>query len=644
MKIKLFKAPFLVLTIALAIGLPLSAMGQTRTAPIKPKRPATTNLSPSMRKSQQLLKEGQAKTAAEETLGTDPRKRNQAPTGEGTTPDEKSLAPSKGSSAAGQMKVISPARSFTINSDNYFKTSLKTPARNQIFQYQGIKNLDVKAVTISAEDQKSLKVNRNILLARRSRSRMKTGKGQSSSGKTEQTEPAPKPDVAITKIEWLNDNNQIENLVSINKSSKGKWLKFRVYVANQANDRDAVAYRIDITAEHMYGREWPTTDAHIPRLLSKNINVVVIEVFVPQNALVKPGHQIRFFADKEQVNEDLNGANNFTKQIFEILPPIEPDLYIKRFARKRTDSKKDWGPISRGWIQYQYDIEVGNKGNIVSPPTDLTFKVQKVDHRHDHPAPILCNDWYYQIPSLGKCASHGFSTSRFKVYVEQTCQVNGVIDPENRIIEPDKDNNHGEGNFQVSVRNPFAGTFLGGLWKEGYNVTMKVGNAVFDGLSWVYNGLVAASQYALAAVITPEMMAWVEVSHGIHEGQGRPLNAAEKEMLAPMFPQHHINKARIHIVNSWARPELWGDGAGVTFKNAIVVQKGKLSNSLLVHEMVHSYQYSKLGVPKFCWNYIYSWVKTNFTYRKINLEVQAYGFEAQYSTGKIERIEDYLGY
>jgi hypothetical protein len=200
------------------------------------------------------------------------------------------------------------------------------------------------------------------------------------------------------------------------------------------------------------------------------------------------------------------------------------------------------------------------------------------------------------------------------------------------------------------VSNPFSGTFLEGLFEVAYDSFLEIGGAVYDGVTWAYNGLKAASQYALAGIIFPEMVAWVEASYAIHTPQARNLNANERELLLPLFPRYLVDRTKIQVVRSFTRPELWGDGNGVTFgegvsgRSVFVIQQDKLTDAILVHEMVHAYQYKKLGLAGFCWNYIYSWVKTGFSYRNIALEKQANAYECYVINGGTDNVETFLGY
>ena len=559
-----------------------------------------------------MVQKGKASLANEVTLGVQARAKKQ---GKGTQLSSKPRQIMKAKPIS-----LKKTKFLAINRKNYFKAPIKLQARKGLFR--GTSHLNVKAMTLKPAVMKPMRVNPALLRVSRRAA-------------------IPRPDIRMTKLEWIDERGRAKNLRNVAKSSHGKWLRFRITLRN---DGDAPAYRINVTAEHL-GKEWPSEDYHIVKMPPKRgSHTFVIKVLIPPTATPNRNHSITFHADKEGVNNDKNPRNNRQVKTFRLTPPVEPDLYLKQFKRVKVDSKRDWGPFKRGYIKYKYDVEVGNRGRKSAPPAKVSFLVQKVDHRKKKKEPSIYRSWNYNIPGLRVAKSHKFRTGSWKVYADQSCRVDCAVDPQNKIADPNTGNNSRASEFTVRVKNPFRGTFLAAAWRAGYKASIKIGDAIYDGAVWIYKKVRAASQYALAAIITPEMIAWVEISKQIHEPKGRRLNAAEKALLKPMFPQSLINQSRIVTLKSYQRPEFWGDAIAVTFKNVIVFKKGKYNKQTLVHEMVHSYQYKRLGLAKFCWEYIYTWVKTGFSYRKISLEKQAYGFDALYANGKAEPIQDYLGY
>ena len=453
------------------------------------------------------------------------------------------------------------------------------------------------------------------------------------------------PNLKITHVRCMNPEVPDHNLTQIRKSTKGKWLEFYVSIKNEGF---GTAYRFDTVCEHISGPEWPSEDFHMVNLPKDMSTVVLVKILIPQNAPVKSGNTLRFKVDPHRVNPDSDYSDNVKTVIFNLLPPMEPDLYFKKFSRRERDDEWYIPGCQRGGIEFDYKIEIGNQGIAKAQPFDINFKVQKIDHKGSN-QPWLHLDRTYSIPALEIAKSYVFDTKNFWVYNDQSARIDCIIDPDTTIAESNKGNNKRAAEFSVAIANPFSGTWLGDLFGAIGGFFVDVGGALYDGATWVYNGVKAASQYALAGIFTPEMVLWVETNYGIHYPQARSLNSTERAVLAPHFPQSLIDSTRIQLVDAWTQPELWGDGAGVTYgegfsgKSVIVIQRGKMSNAILVHEMVHAYQYKKLGLGTFCWKYMYTWVKSGFEYRSISLEKQAYGFENAYRSGKAGTIGSYLG-
>jgi hypothetical protein len=454
------------------------------------------------------------------------------------------------------------------------------------------------------------------------------------------------PDLVITHVRCTSSEAQNNVLTNVRKSTKGKWLEFLISIKNQGY---GTAYRFDIIGEHLNGMEWPTEDFYMVNLPKDMSTQVPVKVLIPQSAVVKNNHILRFTVDKEQVNRDGDRSNNSKTISFNLLPPMEPDLYFKKCARRERDDQWYIAGIQRGGIEFDYKIEIANQGIAPSPETNLNIKVQKIDSEGSN-TPWLHLDRTYGIPSLQINKSHSFDTKNWWVYNDQSCRVDIRIDPDKAIAESNKGNNHRSAEFSVAWDNPFSGTWLGDLFSSIGGFFLDIGGAVYDGATWVYTEVKAATQYALAALMWPEMVTWVEVNYAIHYPQSRNLSASEKSVLTGHFPQSVIDSTRIQIVDAWTQPEMWGDGAGVTYGNGItgnsviVIQKGKMNNSILVHEMVHAHQYKELGLSTFCWRYMYTWVKSGFSYRSISLEKEAYGFQSAYENGNCGFVNNYVGY
>lgn len=72
----------------------------------------------------------------------------------------------------------------------------------------------------------------------------------------------------------------------------------------------------------------------------------------------------------------------------------------------------------------------------------------------------------------------------------------------------------------------------------------------------------------------------------------------------------------------------------MTFDHVIVFNEARCPwpppRRLLVHELVHVAQYERLGVHGFAEEYVVGWIRAGYEYRRIPLEVEAYGVERDF--------------
>ena len=219
-----------------------------------------------------------------------------------------------------------------------------------------------------------------------------------------------RPDLSIVDINRLDGQEKATWkegrqwwLKDVRKSSKGKWLGFEVVLKNSGH---AKAYRIDVTAEHVGGREWPSREGQILSIMPGHYGKQIVDVFIPQTATPASNHKIRFRIDPLKVNNDPTSENNVSYGYLNLLPPIEPDLYIKKFYR-RTLNRDMATFTSRAENKYDYVFKVSNKGQATSPATKINFKVQMVDNEGSG-NPWLKLNRTYDIPSLAPSAGPPF--------------------------------------------------------------------------------------------------------------------------------------------------------------------------------------------------------------------------------------------
>lgn len=134
------------------------------------------------------------------------------------------------------------------------------------------------------------------------------------------------------------------------------------------------------------------------------------------------------------------------------------------------------------------------------------------------------------------------------------------------------------------------------------------------------------------------MFRYIRDHHNVNKAFGKPLTAAEKTFLAKFFPQRLINKVR--IVEKKGRTGFGNHkAAATTYGNDLIIfKKGSRSLKTLKHEMVHVCQYDKLGTKGFAYAYADQYVESDYNYRNISFEQDAFDFAS-----RNQHISKYLG-
>jgi hypothetical protein len=131
---------------------------------------------------------------------------------------------------------------------------------------------------------------------------------------------------------------------------------------------------------------------------------------------------------------------------------------------------------------------------------------------------------------------------------------------------------------------------------------------------------------------------YIRDHHRVNIAWGKPLTATEKAFLQPFFPTRLIDKVR--IVEKSGRTGAFNHQASATTygNDLIIIRKGRRSNQLLKHELVHVCQYDKLGTKSFANEYADQYVESNYNYNNMSFEQDAYQF-----AGNDGHISGYLG-
>ena len=147
----------------------------------------------------------------------------------------------------------------------------------------------------------------------------------------------------------------------------------------------------------------------------------------------------------------------------------------------------------------------------------------------------------------------------------------------------------------------------------------------------------------LAHLIALPVAAYITRNHRRLIEGATALPSAQKQRLAPYFPEAILNAVRVHERDPLPIPHPPLTGlvrklgftypdlsltAAITFGDLIVTQ-APMSISLLFHELVHVVQYRQLGIPAFARHYVQG-LLTHRAYERIPLEAHAFHLEARF--------------
>ena len=117
----------------------------------------------------------------------------------------------------------------------------------------------------------------------------------------------------------------------------------------------------------------------------------------------------------------------------------------------------------------------------------------------------------------------------------------------------------------------------------------------------------------------------------------KPLTASEKTYLLKFFPKRIVDKVLV------VEPLVPGTGffnhkaSATTYGHIVAVKKGKRTNRLLKHELVHVCQYDRDGIKGFSHRYADEWIDSGYSYMGIPMEKQAYAY-----VNKADHIQNYI--
>jgi hypothetical protein len=141
----------------------------------------------------------------------------------------------------------------------------------------------------------------------------------------------------------------------------------------------------------------------------------------------------------------------------------------------------------------------------------------------------------------------------------------------------------------------------------------------------------------------PQVRGWIDGYLAEHAAGARTVSSFGYKRLATCFPRELLDQAKVASVERPRFPPVDTFGLpefaqmqqqafnGITFKNTFFVQRGRESESLYFHELVHVIQWARLGVDRFLLAYGLGLVQLG--YERSPLEDMAYGLQRKFDVG-----------
>ena len=141
----------------------------------------------------------------------------------------------------------------------------------------------------------------------------------------------------------------------------------------------------------------------------------------------------------------------------------------------------------------------------------------------------------------------------------------------------------------------------------------------------------------------PQVKAWIDGYLADHAAGARAVSSFGYKRLATCFPSELLDRAKVVSVARVPFPPVDTFGLpefaqmqqrvfdGITFKDTFFVQRGRESESLHFHEVVHVVQWARLGVDKFLLAYGLGLLQLG--YDRSPLEEMAYGLQRKFDVG-----------
>jgi hypothetical protein len=145
----------------------------------------------------------------------------------------------------------------------------------------------------------------------------------------------------------------------------------------------------------------------------------------------------------------------------------------------------------------------------------------------------------------------------------------------------------------------------------------------------------------------PQVRGWIDQLLETHTGSARRINTLGLARLATCFPDDLLERVEVVSVDRTPFPPVSQLGLpefashegrlfdGITFKSTFFVIRGRESEALYFHELVHVVQWARLGVDNFLLAYGLGLLQ--FGYENSPLEKMAYALEEQFKCGRVPK-------
>lgn len=156
----------------------------------------------------------------------------------------------------------------------------------------------------------------------------------------------------------------------------------------------------------------------------------------------------------------------------------------------------------------------------------------------------------------------------------------------------------------------------------------------------------------LAATLIDHGRQWIRGQRDANRPHASHVPKEYRSILSGLFEPRTLDSARIRIVSSIENPSFYEqlsdipidfrEMGAITFGDTILINTSKRSTpppvSVIFHELVHTVQYSVLGIDEFTRQYVLGWAENGFEYRTIPLEAMAYELQSRFEAGDLDDV------